>query len=201
MSKLTPYLLAFAAGACTAEVTVTTKEGDDAAPPATATATATVEATATATATTTAATPKKVCTEIGCVDSLEVAIRWDKDALTAGKYVFEVEADGKKGSCEVRYPMNCDKPTPPTCSGDVKLELKAECNEVPLTKAKTMNVGPLHIVQSAPAKVAIKVMRDKVQMGKTELAPKYATVTPNGPDCSPKCQQAKEEICVGKCAK
>lgn len=205
-SNLALFTAAFALGACAVTVTNTTSDGpaDGAAtatataePTATATATPTVTATATATAT---ASAPKVCTKMGCQDGLDIELKWDKDALTAAKYKFELEADGKKGSCEVRYPLACDKPTTPSCTGDLKVELKAECAVVPPSTAKVMTVGPLHI-DGAPAAVSLKVMRDKVSMGKFDLKPALTPFSPNGPDCAPTCKQGKEQVCIGKCGK
>lgn len=174
---------------------MTVEDGGDApASTATATATATAEPTSVATTEPTAtetATPRpKACTRMGCIGALKVEIGGG-DKLAKGKYVIDVEADGKKGKCAFAAPNFCDDKAP-KCEGEVEIEVVTQgCPAV--TTGPAPSIRELKL-PSTPAAASITVTRDGKKVGEAKLAPQYKEVRPNGPECDPVCKNASEKL-------
>jgi hypothetical protein len=172
------------------------KTPDDAstATPATAapTVTPTVAATVEPTASASAPTFGKICTKMGCVGALTVAV--DGGAkLAKGKYVVEVEADGKKGKCSFVAPGFCGDKAP-RCEGEVQLDLvTAGCDKASEKGAPPPALTELKLPTS-PKSATVVVTRDGKKVGEAKLTPDYKENRPNGPDCDPVCKVAEARI-------
>jgi hypothetical protein len=182
--------------ACVTTVEDGEKTPDDAstATPATAApiAAPTVAPTAEPTASATAPSFGKVCTKMGCIGALTVAV--DGGAkLAKGKYVIDVDADGKKGKCSFVAPGFCGDKAP-KCEGDVQVDLvTAGCD-----KATEKGAPPPALVEiklpTSPKAATVVVNRDGKKVGEAKLAPEYKENRPNGPDCDPVCRVADAKI-------
>ncbi len=182
---------------------VTVEDGGKAPPDPTATAVATATATptanpqptgagtiaptSTASATPTTAPTTKMCTRMGCMSLLNVEVVGG-DKLPKGKYVVNVEADGKKGKCTFTAPDFCNDKAP-KCDGDVEIDIKRTgCQPTGAPQITALNIP------STPAAATITVTRDGKKVGEARLSPQYKEVRPNGPDCDPVCKSAAEKI-------
>lgn len=136
----------------------------------------------------------KACTQMGCRSSLHIDVTGTKPGK--GKYVIEVEADGKKTQCELSLPLKaCDKGPSTTCKGDVKVELGESGCALPPAEH---SFGPIQLPDS-PSAARVVIKKDGKPLADKRFTPAYKTLQPNGPDCEPTCKQAKEEICGGGC--
>ncbi len=132
----------------------------------------------------------KACTRMGCIGALEVAVVGG-DKLAKGKYVIDVEADGKKGKCTFAAPSFCEDKAP-KCEGDIEIDVVTlGCPSVTTGPAPSIKSFKL---PSSPAAANITVTRDGKKVGEVKLAPQYKEVRPNGPDCDPVCKNASEKL-------
>lgn len=183
---------------------VTVEDGDKSPPdstptdvaPATATATAAASVATTATASAQPTLPNfgKVCTRAGCTGALTVAVEGG-DKLAKGKYLIEVEADGKKGSCTFAAPGFCGDKAP-KCGGDVEISvITAGCDKASEKGAAPAVISELKL-PSSPKAATITVSRDGKKVGELKSAPQYKEVRPNGPDCDPVCKLGDDKLTV-----
>jgi hypothetical protein len=132
----------------------------------------------------------KMCTRKGCIDGLEIEIV-PSQGLPRGRYTIELEADDKRGRCELELPLPaCERAPAHRCTGDVAV-LVSE-NGCALAESEH-GFGPLTI-QGAPKRVVVSVARDGKPAGRLELAPSYQRIEPNGPGCGPVCNHAKGRL-------
>ena len=133
---------------------------------------------------------QKICTEKGCLDGLHVEV--DPQVWPKGRYQLEIEADGKKSTCEATLPLPACGTRAVTCKGDVEVMVGESGCALP---PEQQGLGPFNF-KGKPSKVSIRVKRDGKEVGKAGLSPAYKTVQPNGPDCPPKCEQASDKIAI-----
>lgn len=194
LASLSAITLAFA---CVATVDDGERTPDDTvstAAPATAAPTAAPTALPSAEPTASASVPSfgKICTKMGCVGALTVAV--DGGAkLAKGKYVVDVEADGKKGKCSFVAPGFCGDAAP-KCEGDVKIDLATAGCEKSSEKGAPPPAWTDVRLPASPATATIVVTRDGKKVGEAKLTPEYKENRPNGPDCDPVCKVAEGRI-------
>lgn len=122
--------------------------------------------------------PGKVCTQMGCKDSWELKLTTkDGKPLKAAIYTIDLVADGKKA----------------TCTLDTKSETKAPACTGDLAQGMTMNTSAATF-QAVPAAVEVTVTRAGKKLVSKEISPTVKEVTPNGPECSPKCKQGSDAL-------
>ncbi|NUP08593.1 MAG: hypothetical protein HOW73_21300 [Polyangiaceae bacterium] len=203
MHSKVPVLLALGSAAllaCTVTATTTNRgpdeSGDDGAvskPKPTATAEPTATATSVPTSAPTSA--PKMCTKMGCMDGLTIDIDPGKGGTPKGSYTIEVDADGKKATCQIKLPyQGCERGPATKCSGDVKVEVMESGCDKP---AKEHTFGPLKFM-SAPATVKVVIKKDNKPFAESTVTPDYKTLQPNGPDCDPVCKQGQGKVCAGR---
>jgi hypothetical protein len=131
----------------------------------------------------------KVCTTIGCVDGFSLS--FGAGAKTAGSYVIDLDADGKKVRCEAKLPLPPCEQAQTSCNDpSVSLELSGCALD-----ASEHAISGLR-VSGKPAKVVVSVNRDNLQLLTEEFTPAYTTSTPNGADCPPVCTQASASLTI-----
>jgi hypothetical protein len=131
----------------------------------------------------------KACTTIGCVDGFSLS--FGAGVKTAGSYVIDLDADGKKVRCEAKLPLPpCEQIQNPCNDASVTLELSGCALD-----ASAHSIPGLR-VSGKPAKVVVSVNRDNLQLITEEFTPAYTTSTPNGPDCEPVCTQASASLTI-----
>jgi hypothetical protein len=133
---------------------------------------------------------EKVCTEMGCVDGFHVGV--DPEVWPKGRYQLELEADGKKSTCEASLPLPACGKKAVSCKGDVEVMIGESGCALP---PEQHGLGPFTF-KGKPAKVAITVKRGGKEVGKASFSPAYKTVQPNGPSCPPTCEHATDKITV-----
>lgn len=197
-APLSLTLVSLGLGLCFLACEVTVQDGKvpDGTTTSTPTSTpATAEPTSVATAEPTASPSTlpnmKVCTKMGCVGALEVEVVGG-DKLAKGKYVVDVEADGKKGKCTFVAPGFCGDKAP-ACDGEVEIFVQTLGCDATDKGAPAAKINELRL-PSTPAAATITVTRDGKKVGEAKLAPQYKEVRPNGPDCNPVCKQAKDRL-------
>jgi len=135
-----------------------------------------------------AGVPAHACTEMGCINgytvSLEPTAHWP-----AGKYQFDFEVDGKKGSCSGSLPLPACGQNALSCTGAAPAIAESGCALPPAEHG----FADLRFDGSAQ-KVNIKVMRNGKQLAKRDFQPAYKKVQPNGPDCEPICDNAHDTM-------
>lgn len=125
------------------------------------------------------------CTEMGCRSGFTIDLE-PSASWPAGRYTFELEADGKRQRCEGTLPLAaCGQPSM-TCSGDEIAGIGESGCALP---AAQHAFGPIEIAEQ-PCAVQLTIRRDGALIGEQRIAPSYAWTQPNGAGCEPQCLQA-----------
>ena len=125
------------------------------------------------------------CTEIGCIDGLQVT--FEPPLMGKGTYTFDVTVDGTAYSCDATIPLEGSSTVCGT-GGVVSIYLSG--TELDPSQ---QSLRGLH-VEGTPKSVQIQVHRDKALVADADLSPKYQVTQPNGPDCPPTCNSAAVDV-------
>jgi hypothetical protein len=130
-----------------------------------------------------------MCTQIGCVDGLTLKVfpthRWQP-----GDYLFEFELEGEKLSCKGQLPFrSCLEARNVQCSSERVRIVQTGC-ALPPAEHGFGNIT----IADGPRQIRIKIKRnDKITMERS-LTPRYTILTPNGPECPPRCRQSTVKL-------
>lgn len=137
----------------------------------------------------------KQCTEIGCMDRLDVVFEPALDEV--GSYSIVVEAGGLAAQCQVAVGLgglggaggfgggNETDPLDSECTGSLGFRIEVLGGE---------SLEGLRIGSETYEEVTIKVeLRDELLINDT-FEPNYAKQYPNGEDCEPVCGIAEHEV-------
>lgn len=125
------------------------------------------------------------CTEMGCRDGFSINLE-PSASWPAGRYIFELEADGKRQRCEGTLPLAACGHRNVTCSGDQIATIGESGCALP---AAQHAFGSIEIEQ-LPCEVHLAIRRDGALIGEQRIAPAYTWNQPNGPGCDPQCLSA-----------
>lgn len=131
-----------------------------------------------------------MCTEIGCVDGLQIdtakASPWPP-----GAYTFAFVLDGTKVTCAGALPLKaCEAGASLACDVPDRVEIGESGCALPPAEH---GFAGIH-VRGAPARFELTIAHDGKVLGEFDLAPKYTTSRPNGPGCEPECNSAAARI-------
>lgn len=133
----------------------------------------------------------RICTMIGCLDGLRVALERDAP-WPAGSYRFELRLDGDLVTCEGVLPLGPCGEAGVTCSDPEVAVSTTGCARPPAEHGFPDVTFGAHL----PATVEITVERDGTPLASGRFTPTYRASQPNGPGCAPLCCQASEELAV-----
>lgn len=134
-----------------------------------------------------------VCTEIGCVDGLQVELT-KAGPWAPGRYTFTFALDGAAVTCAGSLPLKpCEAGPSLTCepAGRVRIG-ESGCALEPAAHG----FSDILVPRSAPARVDLAIARDGAELQRATLTPTYAVVRPNGPRCAPECRSARASVAV-----
>jgi hypothetical protein len=126
------------------------------------------------------------CTEIGCVDGLEVFFVGTDPG--PGVYTVEIDLHGEFIHCQATIPLGTDGDDGCT-DARVSLFLSGSALE-----ADQQSVDGFFLDSTDTGAVAVTISHDAVQVGYAAFEPDYQTLQPNGPECEPTCSYATREI-------
>jgi hypothetical protein len=106
-------------------------------------------------------------------------------AWPAGRYTFDVEADGRQQQCQGTLPLRACGTQSITCTGDSISEIGESGCALP---AADQAFGGVDIL-GTPCNVHVTVKRDGNVVGEMRATPTYSWVLPNGPGCGGECLQ------------
>ena len=133
--------------------------------------------------------PRLICTQADCINLLKIEL--DQSPGQAGSYQIDIEADGRRGHCEITLPVpKCGEPAA-HCDGT--FPIMAIENGACEKPAKDQALFPIGI-GAAPNEVVVRVRRDKKLIAERRVKPKYTVVQPNGPKCEPTCHSGNVTI-------
>jgi len=119
------------------------------------------------------------CTEVGCTDSITVT--FDRDIPR--DYTVEITFNGVKGTAD------CTQATNP---GNEEVEVPVSGLD-----GNTLLCRPNGaLLQGAPEEVVFTFTFAGGGVAEVALAPKYNSVTPNGEECGPVCDQSEVEVAL-----
>ena len=129
--------------------------------------------------------PPRYCTEMACIGD-QYALDLEPDAAwPAGRYTFDVEADGRHQQCQGTLPLRaCGTPNI-TCTGDSLATIGESGCALPAAQHAFGGVE----ISGTPCNVHITVKRDGNVVGEMRATPTYRWVFPNGPGCGGDCLQ------------
>lgn len=132
------------------------------------------------------------CTEIGCQNGFQVELqpgsRWP-----AGRYRFDIEADGVAQQCEVTLPLQaCDAGPSVRCSGAALASIGESGCALPPVEHGLSNLS----FPSSPRQIRVRITRDGAALASGDFTPAYRRVQPNGPRCEPICDQASAALAI-----
>jgi hypothetical protein len=132
--------------------------------------------------------PPLMCTQMGCVDGLQVAVdpnyRWQP-----GDYIFEIAMDGKPQRCEGALPLRSCDLSNLSCTGEGATVMESGC----ALPKDAHGFGDIHF-STTPKDVAVKIIRNGKTIGEGKWQPHYQKLAPNGEACGPICQHARVEL-------
>ena len=140
--------------------------------------------------------PPKVCTQIGCMDGLRIALE-PSAGMPAGAYVFEVELDGAVTTCEGSLPLKaCEAGPSVKCSTEAVLIEESGCAMAPAGQS----FSGIILDRQHPERVKLTIRRDGEAVGEADFSPDYVRTEPNGPGCPPICEQAEATLTLAAAA-
>ena len=126
------------------------------------------------------------CTDMSCVDGLEVSFRknyWDE-----GTYLVEIEADGQLISCFGTIPIEAGDGSGCDTAGAT---LYLSGGSLPIEE---QSLDGFLLSRAGLLDVVTAIYRGKELLAYEGFQPSYETLTPNGEDCGPVCEYASYEI-------
>jgi hypothetical protein len=128
----------------------------------------------------------RACTEIGCQSGFSVD--WESaSGWKPGRYVFEIELDGAKTTCEGALPLRaCGAGPSLTCSPGGAVMIGESGCALPPGQHGFSGFS----VSTFPSSVSVTIKRDGKALSTESFRPSYQTSQPNGPGCEPVCKQA-----------
>lgn len=130
------------------------------------------------------------CTEIGCVDGLQIEFvvtgKW-----IPGRYDFEFDLDGEKVTCSGALPLKpCDAGPSLTCDPSDRLQIGESGCALPPDSQGLSDIQ----IKSSPRNVKLTIANDDKPLIEATMTPTYATTRPNGEGCDPVCNSASEKL-------
>lgn len=133
--------------------------------------------------------PQKACTEIGCVDGVQV--RFSQPIRQPGTYRFQIQMEGVASTCIATLPMPaCDRVPAPCDSLDLLLGLSG------CALAADQHAIVSLDIRTSPRKLDVTVTRDDAAFASGNYDVTYRRVAPNGEECGPICNQAAVELAI-----
>lgn len=134
----------------------------------------------------------KVCTEIGCLDGLQIALK-KETPWPAGAYTFDFTVDGAPVRCSGALPLGpCDAGPSLTCDVAERVVIGESGCALPAAEQGFSDVR----VPGAPAEVAVTITHEGAPLHQSTLKPTYVESRPNGPGCDPVCRSATAELAL-----
>lgn len=131
-----------------------------------------------------------MCTEIGCIDGLNIDLK-APSGWPAGSYTFAFELDGAPVTCTGALPRGgCETGPALTCDVEGKVRVEELGCAVPPEKQGFSGI----VLFTGPKKATVTISRDGQELQRAELTPTYNESRPNGPDCEPLCRQAQATV-------
>lgn len=132
---------------------------------------------------------QKACTEIGCQDGLTLNVDPSFD-WKWGRYDIALMFEGRTVNCYGYLPLKrCEKGPSFKCSSD-KITIGESGCAMP---ESTHGISGIYI-NDAPARVIVRILRDKKAVITRTLSPEYQEMQPNGPGCGPVCRGASYNL-------
>lgn len=134
----------------------------------------------------------KMCTEIGCVNGLRIALE-KATPWAAGNYVFAFDVEGTKITCRGALPLKaCDAGPSLQCDPGDRVQIgESGC----ALEAAAQGFADIHFMGGAPPRaVELTIIKDDQPLHTAELSPTYKTTQPNGAGCEPTCNSASETV-------
>jgi len=143
----------------------------------------------------------KACTEIGCVDGFTATVQRADGTFPSGTHRIEALVDGVTLKCTFTFPLATQNgaTAQPTCDAglDVIVVPAQICIDTHSGQSSGVSCSPIAgqfseivTLAGAPGQVHVWQYVDDAAILDGAVAPQYAAVRPNGPDCEPVCRQA-----------
>jgi hypothetical protein len=143
------------------------------------------------------------CTEIGCIDSVQLTLRTADDSWPDGSYRIELTFGESRHVCQTKlpddFPDSAGSLAPLRCEPelDAWFNPRANCVETRTRDAVSQSCTPIRdhwtlevSSPGTPATLQARVERDGASLLDTQRELEYEESRPNGPDCEPLCRQA-----------
>ncbi len=128
------------------------------------------------------------CTQIGCVDGLNIAVgpahHW-----AAGAYDFTFVMPGRTVNCTGTLPLKPCGTSSIACDGPGVMIGESGC----ALPANTHGFADIRI-DGAPKTVSVTLKHNGTTIARQDIAPTYVTSRPNGPQCEPVCHAARDTL-------
>jgi hypothetical protein len=126
------------------------------------------------------------CAEIACGPAYQIGFS-RPGPWAAGTYRVEVTADGTGNSCDVVFPMSCDRP--PRCQGSPAwMPVLVGC----ALDAGQQRIDGISFERAMPASVTVTVWHADRSLGMRTFTPSYRS-SPGPAGCNLSCTQAPGE--------
>lgn len=133
-------------------------------------------------------TGRDECTTIGCQSGFSLRVS-PSSGWSPGQYRFALAIDGRDVACEGALPLkSCNEPSFHCDADGVRLG-ESGCALEP-TQHGLASIQ----FEGFPRTLAIRVLRDDVELTSVELTPVYKASQPNGPGCDPICCNASDDL-------
>lgn len=130
------------------------------------------------------------CTEMACANGFSVDV--GAQGRRAGRYRFEVQADGEWFSCEPRLPLtSCNDGALCTWAGHGGAAHLSVTRSGCALPAAQQALTSVEFDGVCPAHVRVRMLRDGVEVGRYESDVAYRRVVVNGEHCGPVCAQGR----------
>ncbi len=127
------------------------------------------------------------CTDASCASSLTVELN-KSSAWEETNWQVTVKGDGSEiGTCQIELPGD-SQGAEEACDHPLNLNLNESGGAIESVYVM------LQPDVDVPTEYTVGVQRDGNLVVEQTFEPSYDTVRPNGPDCSPVCQQAEAEL-------
>ncbi len=141
------------------------------------------------------------CSEIGCVNGVDVRIAPDGNVWQDGDYVVELSLEGAVSSCAFSIPEDLPARGQDTSLDCGYLSQLAACREVRTSDAISQVCEPIEgeyelrlTAWSEPSSLELTLTRDGDVVLEHSKKLVYRESTPNGPECAPVCRNASVEL-------
>lgn len=133
---------------------------------------------------------EKMCTQIGCIDGLQVQVE-KATPWPPGAYTFVVTLDDTTITCTGALPLRpCEEAPSLTCDVPDRIIIGESGCALP---PEQHGFADIH-VPSAVERFALAITHDGQPLGGIDVKPTYVTSQPNGPGCEPICRSASVRV-------